>query len=184
MDHHPDGFLMRPFRRLGWSLADLLIVAGALTLAAALAVPLLRARAFDATLDQAVLDVDVLEGGARGIFDRSGEWPTDTGIGEIPQGLHGAFPADTTLARDSYSLQWRVLESADRVAAPAAAPLPEDADAAPDSVPTATVYEIRTLGRILLHSSDDELLAELLSHYGNERSFVRDSTWTLVIGAS
>jgi hypothetical protein len=41
----------------------------------------------------------------------------------------------------------------------------------------------REVGSISVHSGDDDLLAELSRRYGSWDSFVRDSTWTLMVNA-
>ncbi len=40
---------------------------------------------------------------------------------------------------------------------------------------------VRTGGAVVVHSSRELLLAELLRRYGEESSFVRDTTWTLLV---
>ena len=54
-------------------------------------------------------------------------------------------------------------------------------DAPPDTVGPELMPVVRQIGGIILHSSDGALLAELLQRYGTEASFVRDTTWTLVL---
>lgn len=170
---------------LGLSFADVLLAMGLLCFLAALTFPYFRARAFTTTLERAVSDVDALTSTVTGIYDRTGTWPPAAGAGEIPEGARGAFPQDTSLIRDGYSLQWLLLESAVRIPAPLASiVIPEDADEVPDSVAPPTTFEVRSLGRLLVRSGDDALLAELLARYGREQSFVRDSTWTLVLPGS
>ena len=177
---------MKPNRsRLGLSFADVLLGMGLLCFLAALAFPYFSARAFTTTLDGALSDVDALRTAVTGVYDRTGAWPPPGGPGEIPAGARGAFPQDSSLTREGYQLQWLLLESAVRVPAPPSSIFfPDDADEAPDSVAPPTTFEVRSLGRILLHSADDALLAELLTRHGRDQSFVRDSTWTLVLPGS
>lgn len=167
------------------SFADVLLGMGLVCFLGALAFPWFSARAFTTTLDGALNDVEALRSVVTGIYDRTGAWPPPAGPGEIPEGTRGAFPQDTSLIRDGYSLQWLLLESTVRVPAPLSSIfIPDDADEAPDSVAPPTTFEVRSLGRIVLHSADDALLAELLDRHGRDQSFVRDSTWTLVLPGS
>lgn len=169
----------------GVSVGDVAIAIGALSVVAALAFPVFRARSFDATVESATREVAALRSSARGIFDRTGSWPTPGSVGEIPVEVRGFYPGETTLVHDEYSLQWLLLETVERVEVPASAVIvPEDADPVPDSVPPPTTLEVRSLGRLLVHSRSDELLAELLARYGRDASFVRDSIWTLILGGS
>ena len=57
---------------------------------------------------------------------------------------------------------------------------PDDEDNPPPEVPLPQPL-VSTSGGITVHTAETALLAELLSRYGATSSFVRDSTWTLVL---
>ena len=152
--------------RNGTTPGDVLIGLATLSLVAVLLYPAIRGQVFRSLVDSTVVEVDAVSGGARGVFFRTGAWPTDS-----------------TLVRDAFTLQWRRWEAVDQVLAPpSSVALPAAADAPPDSVGPARVDVVREIGAVVVHSPNDNLLAELLAHYGADVSFARDTTWTLVVG--
>lgn len=172
----------RSMGRRGVTTADALIGLAAVILILAFSAPMLRARSFQKLLGAATADVETLRTSALGSFSTSGVWPAAGGSGVIPAEVAAAFPGDSAFVRDEYSLQWSVLEVVERVEAAAGSiVIPEDADAAPDSVGPDMISVVRLVGEIVLSSGNDALLAELLANYGTEVSFVRDSSWTLVV---
>ena len=54
----------------------------------------------------------------------------------------------------------------------------------PGAIPAEVANAFIGIGGIVLRSGQDELLAELLARYGAQASFVRDSTWTLIVGVT
>jgi hypothetical protein len=174
----------RTIGRAGLTTADVLIGLAAVILILAFAAPTMRARQFQNLLGTATADIETLRTSALGSFSASGEWPAPGGAGVIPPEVAAAFPGDSLLVRDEYWLQWSVFEVVEQVeAAPGSIVIPEDADAAPDSVGPELVSVIRVVGGIVISSGNDALLAELLANYGTEVSFVRDSMWTLIVGS-
>lgn len=173
---------------------DALIGLALVTLVIAALLPSYQARTFDAAVDGAVADVDRLRTAALQAYRANGRWPSAMEPGRIPPGTSGAFGSDTTMIRDDYVLEWRLWHRIARVPAPPreAPPAPPDedevppatprpADAPPDSVGPELVQVIRSEGAVVVHSSRELLLAELLRTYGAATSFVRDTTWTLLV---
>lgn len=151
--------------RHGTTPGDVLIGLATLSLLAALLYPGIRGYAFRTLVDSTVAEVDAMSSGARGVLSRTGSWP-----------------ADSTIVRDAFTLQWRRWEEVEKVLAPpSVAALPLGADAPPDSVGPLLVDVVREVGAIVVHSGSDALLAELLAQYGSAVSFARDTTWTLVV---
>jgi hypothetical protein len=163
------------------SLGDVLILLAVLTLGAALTYPALRARAFRVQLQDAVADVETMSAAARQRFASDASWPTPSAPGVIPREVAGAFPRDTALTRDGYTLQWRRWEVVEEVEGPPLLVGPDDADAPPDSVGPRLISVARPIGGVVVHSGSTQLLAELLRRYGTAESFVRDTLWTLVV---
>lgn len=156
-------------------------IGGALAvLLAAILLPTLRARGFERLVADATADVETMRAAAGSVFETTGRWPEDAEIGVIPVEISGAFQDDSLLVRDGYAVHWRLWARVERVPAPRRPPSP-DADAPPDSVELGTVPVVRRLPAVMVHSTHPSLLAELLRRYGSASSFVRDSSWTLVL---
>lgn len=171
-------------RRAGLATSDVVIGVAALALVLAAAAPTLRARGFASLVEQARGDVETLRSAAEQYFASSQAWPTPGEAGTIPPEVATAFPGAIELVQEEYSIQWQVLEMIERRNAPPGSnPIPADADATPDSVGPEQMSVPVGIGGIVLRSSNDALLGALLGHYGPRTSFVRDSTWTLIIGA-
>lgn len=175
---------------------DALIGLALLTLVVAALLPSYRARAFDAAVEDAVADVDRLRSAALQAYRVNGQWPAPSEPGRIPAATSGAFGNDTTMIREAYVLEWRLWHRIDRVPAPPTPPTPapldpdeappatvRPGDAPPDSVGPELVPMVRAEGAVVVHSSQELLLAELLRRYGEASSFVRDTTWTLLVTA-
>ena len=167
--------------RRGGPAGDSVIARAVFSLGAAFLYPTLRARSFRGLVDTTVSEVETMERGARGVFSRTGSWPTPGAPGAIPSELSGAFPSDSVLTREAYTLQWSRWEIVEKVETLVALQMPADADAPPDSVGPRLVSVVREVGGIVVHSGNDGLLAELLARYGSAESFVRDTMWTLVV---
>jgi hypothetical protein len=152
----------------------------ALALASALVYPTMRGRSFDGVVRDAISTVDAMRAAALRSRSERGSWPEPTAPGEVPVELRGALPPGDALMRAGYTLQWSRWNVLEEMEAPPSDD-PPPADEAPSSAEPILVDVVRDIGAISLHSADDALLAELLGHYGSEISFVRDSTWTLVV---
>jgi hypothetical protein len=164
------------------TLADVGVLMAAGVLLGVAAGPTVRARAFHGVVARAVLDVEALQARALEAQNRDGAWPTLTAVGMTPPELAGVYPGDSALTFDGYALEWRTLSVVDFVAAPAIVPTAVPGDAPPVSAAPERIPSPRRLGAIVLHASDPSLPAEMLARWGPGASFVRDTTWTLVIG--
>lgn len=187
---------MSALRRVGKG--DALIALAVITLILAALLPTYRARAFARIVEEAVTDVETIRAVALRLVSAGGEWPDARPPGRIPAGATGAFD-DTTMVREAYTLEWRLVDRIHYVeAAPAPprsgaffdddeVPAPEQnqaVDPVPDSVAPELVPTVRREGAVVVHSPDELLLARLLRRFGPERSFVRDTTWTLMVPRS
>lgn len=188
---------MSGLRRVG--AGDALIALAVIALILAALLPTYRARDFARTVEEAVVDVEALRAAALRLVSARGEWPDARPPGRVPAGATGAFDNDTTMVREAYTLEWRLfdriryVEAAgppprsgaffddDEVPAPEQSP---SVDPVPDSVAPELVPTVRREGAVVVHSPDELLLAQLLRRFGPERSFVRDTTWTLIVPRS
>lgn len=170
-------------QRSGASIGDMLVLISILTLGFALLYPQLRQRAFERQLEGAVAAVETLRAASSAFADQNSEWPAPSPAGVEPPELATALPAEYRLAMEGYTLEWNRWESVDRIEVP----LPPEpgqpslGDSLQDSVPTQAQIVFRTMGGVTVYSGDSSLLAGLLANYGPRLSFVRDTTWTLVV---
>mgnify|MGYP006908314944 CR=1 FL=1 len=164
------------------SRGDVAIAAAVLLLVWALATPALRARAFRALSSRATADVEAVVRAAQSSHASMGRWPEPGDAGVVPPELTGRLALETGFVREDYTLEWSAFDVVDYVEVevpPPAEAVPGDA---PPAVPTIELRpEPRRVGALSLRSGDTRLLAELLRRFGPERSFVRDSTWTLIV---
>jgi len=169
--------------RRGASVADMMIFVATLSVAAALLYPAWSVRDFRARVEDAIADVDAVEGAAQSVREDSRVWPTPAAAGEAPQELAGQSTLSDAFAGDGYQVAWTSWAVVDSVEAPPllAAELPSADDARPADAPPTMLPVVRTLGAIVVHSSDTDLLAELQDHYTDRSPFVLDSMWILVL---
>lgn len=174
---------------------DALIGLALVALVVAALLPTYRAQAFDRMVEEATADVEALRAAASRQREVAGSWPPAAEPGRVPAGVSRAFGGDSLMVRDGYSLEWRLWARIDEVPAPVRPPAPPTeldddevppasttpTDAPPDSVATEMIRVARTEGAVVVHSGREPLLGELLRRYGEETSFVRDTTWTLVL---
>lgn len=170
-------------QRSGASVGDMLVLLSILSLGFALVYPQLRQRAFEQHLEAAVSAVETLRVASSAFVDQNSEWPAPSPAGVEPPELATALPPEYRLAMEGYTLEWNRWETVDRieVALPPEPGQPSVLDSPQDSVPTQTQIVFRTMGGVTVYSSDSSLLAGLLANYGPRLSWVRDTTWTLVV---
>lgn len=168
--------------RRGFAFVDVLMVLGALAVVASIASPLLKRRAYRQHVERVVSSVEALRSASTQYRDSTGDWPEDAGAGRVPGELVPLLPATLGLHEADYSvgwMRWNVVE----IPRQPAPPPPDSTGRAsePDSLGTRPPV-IRTIGGITVHSADAGLLGALLKRFGTATSFVRDSSWTLVLG--
>lgn len=162
--------------------ADSMVVMAAFVLVGVSVGPTLRALAFRGLVERAVAGVEALHGHALDARARGGAWPTATRAGLAPPELGGVYAGDSALTFPGYALEWRTLSVVEFLEAPATTPSGLPGDAPPASVAREMIPSVRPLGAIVLHSSNTSLLAEMLARWGPGASFVRDTTWTILVG--
>lgn len=178
-------------RRRAFAFVDVLMMLGGLAVAASVAYPLLQHRAYERRVERVVSGVEAVKDAATRYRDRHGHWPGDAARRGIPADLAPLLPAALQLSTADYALRWRTWKVVEVPPEPVRPPV--DSSAAPpsempnaplspaDSVGTRPPF-VGAMGGIEVRSSEDGLLAALLDRFGAARSFVRDSTWTLVLG--
>ncbi len=159
----------------GPTLSDALLVVASLALVVSLAGPYVRWTRFERRVGRVVLSIDSVRTSALRYRSRNGSWPEGTPTGEIPPELAAELSSGITSPNDGARLIWRrwsvVKPRSDEPAVATGA-----ADTAVSTVPA-----LDSLASIGIRTTDESLLAALLLHYGPAASFVRDSTWTLII---
>ncbi|MFQ5537171.1 MAG: hypothetical protein ACE5GJ_06930 [Gemmatimonadota bacterium] len=165
------------YRRGGFSSGDLLLLVAVLSVLTALAFPyVLQARqTLHAT--EARRTVSLVHSALLQFRKERGRWPEEDPAGGIPAELRPLLPADALPSSGPYHVEWRRWELVQRPPPPE--PAVEEADTVAPPAPW-----LLPLGLLRLTSGHDPVLAALLEEYGPARSFVRDSTWTLVLPAT
>jgi hypothetical protein len=148
----------------------------------ALAAPTVRARSFQSLVTAALNDVGALRDASLETLRTAGSWPTPEGPGISPPEIAGIVSLDASPPDGEFVLEWRVLNTVTQAEVPLArSPTAIEGDAVPDSLAFELIRAVRTSGAIVVHSSNDELLAALQSQHGDSVSFIRDTTWTLMV---
>ena len=132
--------------------------------------------------------IEALREASSAFEDQDRDWPAPSPPGVTPPELASTLPPEHDLAAEGYTLAWNRWETVDRsrvgFAPEPSAPAPSaptQPDSPADSVPSVPTTRFRTMGGVTVYSGNSALLAGLLEHYGTSLSFVRDTTWTLVI---
>lgn len=169
---------------------DVLMALGGLAVVASVVYAPLRHRAYEHRVARAISGIEALRAAATRYRDSTGHWPEDAGAGRVSAGLVPILPAGTELHTAEYALgwsRWNVVEIPPQpvqLAPDTSAPPPTSRFTEPsaaDSLGTRPPV-VGEMGGITVRSTDDGLLGALLKRYGSARSFVRDSSWTLILG--
>lgn len=132
-------------------------------------------------------DVEAVRAAAEALRAEQGGWPEPADPGVVPPDLAGRLPAGLSFQGAGFVLdweRWEIVEPPPPEAAPKegfAVPPDSPLLAPPDSTPPAGP-EVGELGGLTVQARDTRLLRALLERFGPRRSFVRDDTWTLVLG--
>lgn len=157
-----------------------------LALLAALTWPLVRRASFQSRLDTTATVVERARDAILAYREELGHWPPGAEPGRIPEGLAPFLPPETAFQTRGHVLQvhrWEAVApplprptvGVDPPAGPGTATPPP-----PDSLTTPPPRTVPLSG-LTVHTSERSLLAGLVHRFGPADSFVRDSTWTLVI---
>ncbi len=171
--------------RLGAAVAgNVFLLLAVACLAGAIAYPWLNRRASQRQFESVIADVELLRTAAEGFLGREDRWPRDDAApGAIPTDLTTALPAGFSFDGDGYLLDWERWDILITSSMPAEGGTEdEDADLTVDSIARPQGPRTRGMGGITVVSSDPGLRATLLTEFGPARSFVRDSSWTFVLG--
>lgn len=165
----------------GATFGDVLLVIAAIGLAAAMLYPGMRARAYERHLEAVVADVETVLEAVERVRADTGAWPERRPAEPVVRSESGALPRE---AAPTYRIEWRRLAIAD-VPEPltdAEADVPEGLD--DEDAPAPPEPSLHHLGLVSVHAADDGVLEALLGRWGMDRSFVHDTTWTLVLPRS
>ena len=166
--------MSRITRNLGLILAVALFVFAAIR-------PVRKAAAFEEARAALVADIEALRVAAERRVAEYDAWPTESAPGAIPPEVVAAFPGDSSLSGDGYTVEWSVLGFVTTVEQREPTDLPAEAVGVIDSLPAMLVSTVRPSGLINVRASDPRILGALLDDYREEGAFVRDSVWSLVL---
>jgi len=170
--------------RRGTATGNVLVVLSMLALGAALVYPILAQRQADERMADVIGRVEAVRQAAARYHDNQQDLPPNGGVGVAPQGLSTLLTPDFSFAGEGFALEWRLwdrAEEAEEVSIPdPVVPVEEELITAADTA-VAPPRTVRSFGSLSVHSGEPFLLSGLLSRYGETSSFVRDTTWTLLI---
>ena len=169
--------------RHGGAAANAVLALAVLCVILALAYPWFAQARFQSRVDAAVSDVDVVQAAAARHHDLEGTWPPDGTAGQAPVELAPFLPAELSMTRPRYRLRWDHWET---VTAPEPVEAPPPPPSLDDPVPPAPIPapepRFQAVVGVTVYTHDLPLLAALQEHYGASRSFVRDSSLTVIFG--
>ena len=170
--------------RRGAATGNGLVVLAIACLGAALLWPVGRDRRFDDRFTSLVAGVEEVRGAARRHVDANGTLPEPAPRGQLPADLAPLLTPGFSFAGDGYDLEWsrwEFVEPPEEFDPVEPEVLPEvETLTATDTLPPPPPG-IRTYGSLSVHATEAPLLAALLARYGERMSFVRDSSWTLLL---
>jgi hypothetical protein len=162
------------------TVGNLLVLVALVSVVGALLRPVMQRRAYQGLQADLLNRVEILRTSATLAALRDGGWPARTEPGRAPVELSSVIE-DDLMTGDAFTLQWHRWEVTEPVedrqdtAAQNLDELPAEAET------PRIVLRPWSVGGIVVRTVRPELLAALLSAYGPSVSFVRDSTWTLVV---
>ncbi len=170
--------------RAGFTLAGFVLALSVACLVAALAWPVKARADFEARVEAAVRAAEGTREAMRAHREEEGRWPAPTRPGEVTAELDRHLPPGTDLDGDAWALRIRAWETLEAPAARPPVPIPVNPASDPGPPPenlTPPSPTVAPLAGLSIHSADPALLAALLSSFGPDASFVRDSVWTLIL---
>jgi hypothetical protein len=171
--------------RLGAAIAgNVFLLLALVSLAGAVAYPWMQRRDSQHQIELVIADVARVRAAAEGFLGQEDRWPRDDAApGTIPTELVPALPAAFSFDREGYLLDWERWDAVIPTTMPGEGePEQEDAGLMADSIARPQEPRTRGLGGITVVSSDPGLRGALLREFGSAHSFVRDSSWTFVLG--
>ncbi len=170
-------------RRSGFSTGDVLLVLAIVCLGFALAYPSIARARMLRRVDDVATNVDSLCAAADRYHRIRGAWPRRATAGTLPDELAGLAYDGLRMEGPGYRLAWEVWEM--RAGPAPAEPRPDSLDMGPPPQPDTlrrTMPRIDSMPAVTVRTGDARILGLLLDRYRNQRSFVRDSSWTLILG--
>ena len=175
-----------PAARAGLAVSDLVLALAGISVLAALLWPWMERWAFQDRVEAATEAVERTRTAMLDYREARGAWPPASEPGQVPDVMGPFLRGAVSFRGEGLLLQMRRWEA---LAAPEPSPaLPPDAaervepptdrpSEGAEAPPPRTV----PLAGLTVHASEPALLAALLDAYGSAASFVRDTTWTLVL---
>jgi hypothetical protein len=181
--------------RGGFAPGDAILLLAAAAVAAALLWPRWERHAFQERVEETTRAVDATREALVTVHRANGLWPPEAAPGRVPPELDGTAAGGEEAFRAGDALlqvrRWTLLappatvpDGGSAEGTPARPAETGDADDTTDEEPeeaaTSPPRPMQLAG-ITVHAGEPALLAALLRAYGQERSFVRDTTWTLIL---
>jgi len=161
----------------GFSLADLVVGLAALTVLAALLLPVVHRSARAARLDAAEERVQQVRMAYEEHRTAEGSWPGSAPPGRVPAGLERYLPPGTGFEGEGFVLEARRWRTVEEPARPTG--IPEMPDETPGDTLPLPSPTVEVLAGLSLGTADPALLTALLSTHPDD-SFVQDTVWILV----
>ncbi len=170
--------------RAGTTTGNFLIILSILTVGAAMAYPRFHGQRLQERLDEVLETVETVRTAAMRYYAEERDWPEPAQPGSIPPALGALLPQGLAFSHGDFTLEWRRWET---VQTPPDPVIPEvqapELDVPPlaDTVPPSPPPTVHSIAGLTVHSGNDGILGALLDRYGSGVSFVRDTTWTLMM---
>ncbi len=169
--------------RAGTTTGNVLIILSILTVGAAMAYPRFQGQRRQERLDEVMETVETVRTAAMRHYAEHRDWPEPAEPGSVPPALGTLLPQDLAFSHGDFTLEWRRWETVqtppDPVLPEVQAPIMDGPLA--DTVPPSPPPTVHTIAGLTVHSGNDGILGALLDRYGSGVSFVRDTTWTLMM---
>ena len=189
--------------RRGIAAGDALLVFSALALVFALAYPRIRRTALRDRIADAAHNVQVVVDASNRFQADQSRWPAPADAGTLPPELAPYLPAGFTWDRGEYQLDLDIWETAGETPEPEPPPpppsgleIPPPSDLAqapspgpevlppPEFIQAPPARVFGSLAGVTVHSTDPRILAGLMERFGDRRSFLHGTSWTLIFATA
>ncbi len=171
--------------RAGLTTGDVLLALAGMSIILALAYPWMTDARLRRRADDIAEQVEAVRAAAVRYREVKGAWPPNGEAGQVPAELRAFVPADVRMSGEGHEIEWNSWETVTVPNAPETidVPSPNDAPPRPETLtPPPPVFG--QLAGVTVLAGNAHLLGLLLQRFGEDRSFVRDSSWTLLVSVA